>query len=214
MSYFYTLVSVFVSAILAFHLDDPIVIERPQNKVEWGDVMLEYDPSQTPIDNHTIYVSIRIFNAKWQSEVLSLDFEMLERWTDSRLRFQEKEAKVLLPKTQHIWTPETYFVDSIRDEILREATLITNLGEVIRRERRHLEIPCTLHSNMTLCDLGIGSYSATSQPQFEYAVTEFGYTKTSILGNYLVATKMQKSLDGDKQRIAVISLQILFNQQK
>lgn len=36
---------------------DPIVIERPTNKVEWGDMLLEYDPSQAPTNNITVALS-------------------------------------------------------------------------------------------------------------------------------------------------------------
>ncbi|CAJ0586105.1 unnamed protein product, partial [Mesorhabditis spiculigera] len=109
----------------ALRLEEPIVIQRPLEKVEWGDVLLEYDATQPPPGNVTVTVDLRVFHhSRPSSETLKIYMELSEEWQDGRLIFQHNPATVTLPRGVEIWRPETWIRDGIEDRTERETLRI------------------------------------------------------------------------------------------
>ncbi|RCN39106.1 hypothetical protein ANCCAN_14951 [Ancylostoma caninum] len=68
--------------------DTPIVIERPMNRVEFDDLLMEYNKDQGPNSDVSVFVDITVNSARLSEDVLRTSLTLEQKWTDPRLMFK------------------------------------------------------------------------------------------------------------------------------
>ncbi|ETN83712.1 hypothetical protein NECAME_07254 [Necator americanus] len=121
--------------------DSPIVIERPLNRVELDDLLMEYNKDHGPTDNVSITVDITINSARLSEDVLRISLTLEQIWIDGRLMFKGV-SEVPLPNNVQPWHPDTVIVNALSNEIKAASTFLKHDGTVRKRQLCFVEVVC------------------------------------------------------------------------
>uniref|UniRef100_A0A914ZSF1 Neurotransmitter-gated ion-channel ligand-binding domain-containing protein n=1 Tax=Parascaris univalens TaxID=6257 RepID=A0A914ZSF1_PARUN len=180
------IVAVFLSLPFVYTSSDDIVINRPLNRVEFSDLLLEYNSNYAdePTESIEVEVALNIEQAKWSfgfAKELFLVIELYESWRDLRLKFTG-ETSVNVPRGTMLWTPDTYFVNTPDSHWQPQSSLRLRYdGTIFRKRRAKLTVPCDIEINLVLqndrtnCTLVLGSFDNVGASSITYHITNVSF---------------------------------------
>ncbi|KHN72533.1 Gamma-aminobutyric acid receptor subunit delta [Toxocara canis] len=165
---------------------DDVIINRPLNRVEFSDLLLEYNfnYADEPTNAIEVNVALNVEQAKWSlgySKELILVVELYESWRDSRLTFSG-ESSVTVPRGAVLWMPDTYFVNTLDTYWQPQSSLRLRYdGTIFRKRRVKATIPCDfdlkllLQNEYTNCTLVLGSFDNAGAASLTYRITDVSF---------------------------------------
>ncbi|PAV88682.1 hypothetical protein WR25_17256 isoform C [Diploscapter pachys] len=124
-------------------IDQPYIIERPVNQVDFDAMMLEYNVDRQPSDTVQIVInatitSLGLMNNNAQFSVIGMTVELEQSWMDSRLMFGGK-SEVQIPRHIRIWTPVTFARNALTENIDQSHIQVSPEGKVQLFEKRSIQ---------------------------------------------------------------------------
>ncbi|XGW06813.1 hypothetical protein V3C99_016827 [Haemonchus contortus] len=175
-----------VLGVLARH-DSPIVIERPQNRVEFDDLLMEYNHDQGPGPNVTVDVYLAVNSARLLDDMLRTSITLEQIWMDPRLQFKGV-SEVPLPSNVHLWQPDTVIINALRIEPRMSSSFLNYDGTVRRRQLLSVRVPCeesTVQEAME-CPIELTSFSNRGVDEISYNIDHIEMDRVARFTNSTV----------------------------
>ncbi|VDN54060.1 unnamed protein product [Dracunculus medinensis] len=130
----------------------PIIITRPLSRVEFSDLLSEYNQNYADDSNESVEIDVflDIIHAEWIYNKLYMVLEIIQSWKDNRLKFSG-DSTVTVPRGTELWMPDTYFVDSVKTSWQQESSIRLRYdGMLFKKQRASIYVACNetnLNSN-------------------------------------------------------------------
>ncbi|KAJ1350586.1 hypothetical protein KIN20_006410 [Parelaphostrongylus tenuis] len=192
--------------------DSPIVIERPPNRVEFDDLLMEYNRDEGPTTNVSVNVFLTVNAAGLFGEVLRTSITMDQTWTDMRLSFQGV-SEVPLPNNVMTWHPDTVVLNALRSEIKLTSSFLNFDGTVRRRQLLLVEVLCdeplsnVTNPNVLECPLQLSSFSNRGCDEIGYTIEKINIDRVARISS---ATEIKETLDDHLNRTSLLAAAILY----
>uniref|UniRef100_A0A7I4Z1M1 Neur_chan_LBD domain-containing protein n=1 Tax=Haemonchus contortus TaxID=6289 RepID=A0A7I4Z1M1_HAECO len=175
-----------VLGVLARH-DSPIVIERPQNRVEFDDLLMEYNHDQGPGPNVTVDVYLVVNSARLLDDMLRTSITLEQTWTDQRLQFKGV-SEVPLPSNVHLWQPDTVIINALRIEPRMSSSFLNYDGTVRRRQLLSVRVPCeeSAVQEAMECPIELTSFSSRGVDEISYNIDHIELDRVARFTNSTV----------------------------
>ncbi|VDN03035.1 unnamed protein product [Thelazia callipaeda] len=122
--------------------DTTLVINRINNRVEFSDLLLEYNHNQADENIVNVNISFMIHSVVSIFPITRLKCEIFQQWRDSRLKYFGTSSITVIPKGTKIWIPDTNFVNSEINYGLQSSLRLHFDGLISWKQQARLTIPC------------------------------------------------------------------------
>ncbi|KAK5975089.1 hypothetical protein GCK32_007565 [Trichostrongylus colubriformis] len=191
--------------------DSPIVIERPQNRVEFDDLLMEYNHDQGPASNVTVDVHLAVNSAQLSDDILRASITLEQMWTDSRLLFKGV-SEVPLPSNVHPWQPDTVIINALQSESRMTSSFLNYDGRVRRRQLLSITLPCEespIHDDEAMkCPIELTSFSNRGVDLISYNIEHIDLQRMARYTNSTVTYNLLQDHYNRTSHTATISLSI------
>ncbi|CAJ0588854.1 unnamed protein product [Cylicocyclus nassatus] len=152
--------------------DTPIVIERPMNRVEFDDLLMEYNQDQGPHRNMSVAIEITVNSARLSEDVLRTSLTIEQTWNDDRLVFKGS-SEVPLPANTHVWYPDTMIINALSNKVKASSMFLNYDGTLRERQLCNVEVVCeeSKPDNENLrCPITLTSFSSRGVDYMQYTI--------------------------------------------
>uniref|UniRef100_A0A8R1TYL4 oleoyl-[acyl-carrier-protein] hydrolase n=1 Tax=Onchocerca volvulus TaxID=6282 RepID=A0A8R1TYL4_ONCVO len=153
--------------------DTPFVINRVTNRVEFSELLLEYNYNHAANRNVEVTISFAVRHVLVYSDTISLSCEIFQKWQDSRIKYSGIKS-ITIPKDIKIWKPDTIFLDSDTTYGAESLRLYSD-GIICWKQQAFLTFPCISdfvfkQSDLSTlnCSLIIGSFDNSGAESIIY----------------------------------------------
>ncbi|KAL6743555.1 hypothetical protein Aduo_016581 [Ancylostoma duodenale] len=168
--------------------DTPIVIERPMNRVEFDDLLMEYNKDQGPSTDVSVFVDITVNSARLSEDVLRTSLTLEQTWTDPRLMFKGV-SEVPLPSSVQPWHPDTVIINALSNDMKATSTFLNYDGTMRRRQLCYVEVICeeSSHGSEELkCPISVTSFSNRGVDHISYVIQQIDVDHIDRISNTTV----------------------------
>ncbi|VDK63302.1 unnamed protein product [Onchocerca ochengi] len=203
--------------------DTPFVINRVTNRVEFSELLLEYNYNHAANRNVEVTISFAVRHALVYSDTISLSCEIFQKWQDSRIKYSGIKS-ITIPKDIKIWKPDTIFLDSDTTYGAESLRLYSD-GIICWKQQAFLTFPCISdfvfkQSDLSTlnCSLIIGSFDNSGAESIIYKVGDIilpSNLKPShaiFMTNYTITTFEEVALNEESMTQTAIHFLIESNQ--
>ncbi|KAE9417420.1 hypothetical protein Angca_008519 [Angiostrongylus cantonensis] len=194
--------------------DSPIVIERPPNRVEFDDLLMEYNKDEGPATNVSVTVDVylTVNAAGLFGEVLRTSITMEQTWTDQRLSFQGV-SEVPLPNNVLSWHPDTVILNALTIENKLTSSFLNFDGKIRRRQLLLVEVLCDeslnkeTNPNIFECPLQLTSFSSRGCDEITYTIERIDIDRVARISN---ATVIEEFFDSHLNQTLNMATVVLY----
>ncbi|KJH52357.1 hypothetical protein DICVIV_01449 [Dictyocaulus viviparus] len=174
-----------ISCVFSRH-NSPIVIERPLNRIEFDDLLMEYNTEEGPTANVSVSVIITLNSARIYDDILRTSITMEQIWRDMRLSFKGV-SEVPLPNSVRIWQPDTVILNALSYDTKMTSLFLNFDGTIRKKQLLFVEVLCDESPNVTMksdileCSLELTSFSNRGCEQITYSVEKINNDRIAQL---------------------------------